>query len=248
VTKDLVRDATTRKTMDNITKCSPQQRYESLMKLIYQINNNPTARSILDKWNIHLNEQLLECNSKILPTTSIFFKNAKGDSEDFSNLLKTGQHLSTKVLKNWLICYQSRDSDNVDEFIHMLLKLSRPMGFKISEPTKYQLSSTPKNEIEVYLKGIQTVLKDIRPQFVVCVIPSKSKNTYDAIKKVCSLDFGLPSQVIVSKTISDYQKLASVVTKIAVQMNSKLGGEIWGTNIPVRILCVQIILFLLNYL
>ena len=40
-------------------------------------------------------------------------------------------------------------------------------------------------------------------------------------------------QVINAKTISQQQKLRSVTQKIALQINCKLGGELWAVEIPV---------------
>ena len=43
----------------------------------------------------------------------------------------------------------------------------------------------------------------------------------------------VPSQCIVTKTISKKQMLMSVATKIVLQINCKLGGELWALEIPV---------------
>ena len=40
------------------------------------------------------------------------------------------------------------------------------------------------------------------------------------------------------KTIANEKKLVSVVQKIALQVNAKLGGELWGCTTPVRNLMV----------
>ena len=48
----------------------------------------------------------------------------------------------------------------------------------------------------------------------------------------------VPSQVIVSRTLSKKQMLMSVATKIGIQLNCKLGGEVWGCEIPVKNLMV----------
>ena len=45
-------------------------------------------------------------------------------------------------------------------------------------------------------------------------------------------------QVINLRTISDERKLTSVVQKILLQMNCKMGGELWGIDIPVAGLMV----------
>ena len=43
----------------------------------------------------------------------------------------------------------------------------------------------------------------------------------------------VPSQVIVGRTLAKKQMLMSVATKIGIQLNCKLGGEVWGVAIPV---------------
>lgn len=60
-----------------------------------------------------------------------------------------------------------------------------------------------------------------------CVVSSNSADRYAAIKKRCYLDHGIPSQVVVQKTITPKDPtrgasgLMSVATKIAIQMNCK---------------------------
>lgn len=46
----------------------------------------------------------------------------------------------------------------------------------------------------------------------------------------------VPSQCIVGRTLSKKQALMSVTTKIALQINCKLGGELWAVDLPVSLL------------
>jgi len=48
------------------------------------------------------------------------------------------------------------------------------------------------------------------------------------------LDNGIPSQMVLTKTISKKGQLMSVATKIGIQISAKLGGQIWGVRIPAR--------------
>ena len=48
------------------------------------------------------------------------------------------------------------------------------------------------------------------------------------------LSRSVPSQCIQSRTIGNPKSLMSVTTKIALQLNCKLGGELWALEIPVR--------------
>ena len=82
---------------------------------------------------------------------------------------------------------------------------------------------------------------------VIVVLPNNRKDRYDAIKKMCCVDnpgecphscnhlisCSVPSQCVVSRTLSKKQALMSVVTKICLQINCKLGGELWAVEIPV---------------
>lgn len=65
------------------------------------------------------------------------------------------------------------------------------------------------------------------PQMIMCVVSNNNSDRYGSIKKRCYCDHGIPSQVIVQKTITpkDPSKgpagLMSVATKVAIQMNCK---------------------------
>jgi aubergine-like protein len=45
----------------------------------------------------------------------------------------------------------------------------------------------------------------------------------------------VPSQVVLSKTLQRKDMLLSVATKVAIQLNVKMGGEVWAVEIPVSI-------------
>jgi aubergine-like protein len=78
-----------------------------------------------------------------------------------------------------------------------------------------------------------------KTQMVVVIVSSKRKDRYDAIKRICCLERPVPSQVCTSGIIEDVRKSKSVVTKVAIQMNCKLGGELWTTNIPVYLFNIK---------
>lgn len=69
-------------------------------------------------------------------------------------------------------------------------------------------------------------------QMVVTIFPTSRDDRYNAIKKLCCVECPVPSQVINARTISQQQKLRSVTQKIALQINCKLGGELWAVKIP----------------
>lgn len=86
---------------------------------------------------------------------------------------------------------------------------------------------------ESYLNAVKQEVERDMPQIVVTIVTTNRKDRYDAIKKLCCLERPVPSQVVVSRTLSKKQMLMSVCTKIGIQLNCKLGGEAWALEIPV---------------
>lgn len=68
---------------------------------------------------------------------------------------------------------------------------------------------------------------------VVCLLSSNRKDKYDAIKKYLCTDCPTPSQCVLARTLSKPQTVMAIATKIALQMNCKMGGELWSVEIPV---------------
>ena len=107
-------------------------------------------------------------------------------------------------------------------------------GISIEEPKAVELND---DRTESYLK---TIRDNIQPnlQLIVTVFPTQRDYRYSAVKKLCCIESPIPSQVINSRTISNQGKLRSVTQKIALQINCKLGGELWALDIPLKNLMV----------
>lgn len=85
-----------------------------------------------------------------------------------------------------------------------------------------------------YIRTLEDIivnkLKGQPIQLVFCVLPTFGAELYNSIKKRLSVDAGVPSQCIVSKTLT--KNMMSVATKVVIQVNTKLGGEPWTVRLP----------------
>jgi len=84
---------------------------------------------------------------------------------------------------------------------------------------------------QTFMTALKTKVKQ-GCKFVLCVLPSNRKDRYDAIKVYLCCDNPVPSQMILDKTLST-KNMMSVATKVAIQINCKMGGEVWKLEIPV---------------
>nr|XP_055091655.1 piwi-like protein 1 isoform X6 [Symphalangus syndactylus] len=90
---------------------------------------------------------------------------------------------------------------------------------------------------EGYLRVLQQkVTADT--QIVVCLLSSNRKDKYDAIKKYLCTDCPTPSQCVVARTLGKQQTIMAIATKIALQMNCKMGGELWRVDVPLKLVMI----------
>ena len=131
-------------------------------------------------------------------------------------------------LKKWSVIYVTKNEAVAKNFVSLMQKLAPKMGMKVSQP---DTTALPNDRTETYLKAIRD---SVNPsvQIVVTIMPTPRDDRYSAVKKLCCVEKPVPSQVINFKTISNEKKVSSVVQKVALQINCKLGGELWGCSIP----------------
>ncbi|XP_075832500.1 piwi-like protein 3 [Microtus pennsylvanicus] len=65
---------------------------------------------------------------------------------------------------------------------------------------------------------------------VVCVLPDNGKQRYKEIKTFLCVEKPVPSQCVVASTLNNERNLTTIVTKIAQQMNCKMGGALWKVD------------------
>lgn len=80
--------------------------------------------------------------------------------------------------------------------------------------------------------GFRMVLICLQVHFAVILMPMQRDDVYSAIKRHCVADSPIPSQCILTKTLSNEKRLKSIVVKIALQINCKLGGSLWALRMP----------------
>ena len=147
-----------------------------------------------------------------------------------------GRHpVKTAVnLKNWMIVFTRRDANTAERFVETCNGCCRQMGIQINEPYVIEIND---DRAETYVREIKKNLKDTT-QLVLMIFPTSRDDRYAAVKRLCCIECPVPSQVIISKTIQNEKSLRSVCQKIILQINCKLGGELWYLKIPITKLMV----------
>ncbi|OWF41593.1 piwi-like protein 1 [Mizuhopecten yessoensis] len=221
------------------TRIAPEGRVNTLSGFMNQINSTPKVVEELRGWRLRFSQNLLQLGGRVLPKEQIFLAsnaqcNYKQEDADWSRDLRGKQLVTSVPLQNWVICFTRRDSGNASDLVNTLCKVGPPMGMSIGNPTLCELND---DRSSTFLDNMKKFVNQ-NTQLVMCILPTNRKDRYDAIKKACCVDHPVASQCVVARTLSKKQMLMSVATKIAIQLNCKLGGEVWRLDIPLKNLMV----------
>nr|AZB49329.1 piwi-like protein [Halisarca dujardinii] len=216
------------------TKITPAQRNNAFTKFMNSLTTNPEALKELTTWGLGFDRSTVTLEGRQLPPEKILFGNGRtadpGVIADFNRDVGSMSCITPVPLNTWAVLFARKDHNRAFEFINMIKKVCGPLGMDIADPQPCELQD---DRTETYLTALRQVIND-RQQMVVCIFPTARDDRYSAVKKLCCCDRPVPSQCINSKTLGSAQKLKSVSQKILLQINAKLGGELWAVEIPLK--------------
>lgn len=95
---------------------------------------------------------------------------------------------------NWAIFYNPRDESTAKSFCKQLAMCGKPLGMEIKPPKPVQVQGT---NPEVFVSAINnTIRSSSQLQIIVIIFPNQREDRYNAVKKICCVESGIPSQVI----------------------------------------------------
>ncbi|XP_076360662.1 piwi-like protein 1 [Tachypleus tridentatus] len=233
LTDDMRSDFKVMKDIAVHTRVTPNQRQAALQQFINNINTNSEAKQMLADWGVSVESGIVAVGGRLLPSEKLLMKNKSfytNPEADWGRNITKEAVISAVHLNNWLVIVSKRDGCKANDFITMMKKVCPSMGINICEPVRLTLKD---DRTESYLRALRDNVNQ-QVQVVVIIFPTSRDDRYSAIKKLCCIDMPVPSQVINARTISNHQKLRSVTQKIILQINCKLGGELWALEIPIR--------------
>jgi len=223
------------KALGAYTRQEPKKRMETLKKFSQRISGHPGIRKDLEDWGLKFSTELETFKARVLPPEKILGgKNSSTsytlDNADWSKCFRKWESVSAKSLASWAVVYCMKDELATKEFLASLYKVAPSLGMTIKPPKMIGISDYKPS---TYLTSLDKVL-DLKPELVMVVVPNNKGEHYAVIKKKLCLDVPTPSQVVTATVLNKTKGLMSVATKVAIQINCKLGGEPWAVKMPLK--------------
>ncbi|RMB90953.1 hypothetical protein DUI87_32551 [Hirundo rustica rustica] len=219
---------------------SPQQHYQRLTSLLCRIRDTPDASRELERWGLRLDTDIYRTQGHVLPAERINLRHRSFlPAEDVGWHREVAKEAPIAVISinSWLLLYPKRLQHLAKDLLGAMRSSSGAMGIQVGQPTVQELRD---DRIETYVRSIQSSLgSQDKVQLLLCITPSGRDDLYGAIKKLCCVQTPVPSQVITAQSLTGHPgKIRSVVQKVLLQINCKLGGQLWGVDIPLKQLMV----------
>lgn len=227
---------TIKKELATYTQLTPFNRIAAYKRFIDNVYNSPQALKVLSDWGLSLDRESAKTEARVLDEQKVIFGRNKeigvGPKADFSNAATSNEVLLAVDIEKWAIICSKGDAKLVEKFEKGMMELSRPTGVRVKNAIKKVIDN---DRTETYCSAIRAALMD-NPglQIVVIIFPTARDDRYAAVKKILCSEIPTPSQCVQAKTINDDRKFRSVMVKIILQMNVKLGGALWGVKLPFK--------------
>jgi len=220
-----------------ITRITPQARRDTIDKFIKRVKGNPEAHKLITDWGMDIDNDTVRLVARSLPPETLFFANGKreviGPKGEW-NRAATTSVLTAVSLTKWAIFFPEKIKITVQNFCKEMQRVASRMGITMANP---KVVALPDDRTDTYIKQMRLLLNQ-SVQLFMMIFPQQKADRYSAVKKLCCIESPVPSQVVCVKTISNEKRLSAVAQKIALQINCKLGGELWACQTPLKKLMV----------
>ncbi|PZC82751.1 hypothetical protein B5X24_HaOG209849 [Helicoverpa armigera] len=142
--------------------------------------------------------------------------------------------LDISQLPSWVVITPERQRRDAEGFIDLIMKTAGGVGFRMPKPEIIPIRNDGPME---YANACENAIARKNPAMILCVLARKFADRYEAIKKKCTVDRAVPTQVVCARNMTSNSAM-SIATKVAIQINCKLGGAPWRVEIPLQSIMV----------
>ncbi|XP_022818139.1 piwi-like protein Siwi [Spodoptera litura] len=227
------------KALDAHTKIGPDVRIQKLMAFNQRLTRNPEVVKEMGDWALTLSNELIKIKGRQLPPENIIQGNnsrypAGDTTEGWTRDMRSKPLLEIAQLPSWVVITPERQRRDAEGFVDLIMKTGGGVGFRMPRPEVVTIRNDSPIE---YANACENSIARKNPAMILVVLARKVTDRYEAIKKKCTVDRAVPTQVVCARNMTANSAM-SIATKVAIQINCKLGGAPWRVDIPLQSILV----------
>lgn len=238
LTDDMRRNFNLMRTLADYTRLTPDKRIQRLETFNQRLQQSEESAEVFKFWKTELERRLVEVKGRVLAEEEIMFNPSEtckvlaGPQADWQMAFRNNPMYVSVPLKKWFLVVSAGDQSLVGPFLDCMYQVAKNMRFELAKP---QVEIIQNDSPAVYVDCLNRLVQH-DPQLIFCVVSNDKADRYAAIKKKTYVERAVPTQVIKARTITpkggNVRTLISVASKVAIQMNCKLGGIPWVLKNP----------------
>ncbi|XP_077301346.1 protein argonaute-4-like [Arctopsyche grandis] len=203
-------------TMIKVAAKKPADRFGAIAQKANELS--ALENNLMKTFGMAFDHKMLNCKATILPPPQICFSNVNMRVNNGSWNLINAKALKGIEISKWTI-YTFRSNDFIrDDSIDSFIGLGKKYGVNFT--------SRPQT---VYIKNMQEFFKAEKSRFNLVILPDKSAQRYEEVKRIAETYSGVFTQCIVAANICKLTN-PSFAANLLLKINAKLGGKNWGID------------------
>lgn len=182
------------------TRVAPRARIDKLIRFCRRLNTQEQVMLELRQWNLSLAEKLIEFAGRALPPENIIggrgASYSAGRDADWTRELRSQALFCPAEINSWVIITPNRCYKSAEQFAQLLNRASSGMKWGLPRPRLHDIRD---DRPASYLEALEYVITSMKPSLIMCVVTNNKADRYSAIKKKCSIEKAVPTQVSQSK-------------------------------------------------
>lgn len=174
----------------------PVQYIEKVNKFCKRLTTQQQIMHNLKKWKLKLCEKLVTFSGRTLSSEKLLV----GDNKTYTVGHDACWNLSTSIevmfscaeFNDWLIITPKEFHVDVQNLANVLNGPNHGIRWELPPPRIVQIRD---DRPVTYLEQLDNVITCLKPRLILCVVTNNNTDRYAAIKKKCSIEKGLPTQV-----------------------------------------------------
>jgi aubergine len=221
--------------MSEHTRLTPRQTFDRISANIRRLNENSLARKTFEQNKMDVSVEPLRIKAEVLENESLLFGNEKTvtlQKGEWTHLLESNKMFKTEALKNWFFIYPKESKNTVIEFLKTFKTVTTRLSMPVEKPQELEVE----NRKEFFEAALQDIMRR-DPFFIMVMVTGRPANdVYKAVKRITLISSNpVPVQVINEKNWNSKKRQeVSIATKIAIQVNCKIGGIPWRVDLKLK--------------